>query len=165
MEVSTRFDVGEPVFSNACHACTVEVDIETGKVTILRYVVSEDCGVMINPMIVEGQVAGGVVQGIGGALFEEFRYDVAGNPLTTTLLDYTPPSIGDGPAIEYGHVETPSATPRSHKGVGEGGAIGAPACVANAVADALRPLGIWPTRMPLTPQAVFDLIERARRAG
>ena len=119
---------------------------------------------MINPMIVEGQVAGGVVQGFGGALYEEFRYDVTGNPLTTTLLNYTPPSSA---------MHLPSSTSISrhrarrpvHIRVWEGGAIGAPACVANAVADALRPLGVWPTRLPLTPQAVFDLINRTPKAG
>ena len=105
---------------------------------MLRYIVSEDCGVMINPAIVEGQIAGGVVQGIGGVLLEDFVYDEQGNPLTTTFLDYLLPTAADVPTIEYGHIETPASTPGDYKGVGEGGAIGAPAAVANAVNDAAR---------------------------
>ena len=109
---------------------------------LLRYIVSEDCGPMINPDVVEGQIAGGVVQGIGGALFEHLAYDDDGNPLATTFLDYLVPSAAEVPSIEYGHIETPSPGPGGFKGVGEGGAIGAPPAVVNAVADALAPFGV-----------------------
>ena len=121
--------------------CTVEIDPHTGAVTLLRYIVSEDCGVMINPSVVEGQIAGGAVQGIGGALLEDFVYDEQGNPLTSTFMDYLLPTATDVPEIEYGHIETPASTPGHYKGVGEGGAIGAPAAVANAVNDALALVG------------------------
>ncbi|HEV3354176.1 MAG TPA: xanthine dehydrogenase family protein molybdopterin-binding subunit, partial [Acidimicrobiales bacterium] len=108
LEGHARYTPGSPVtWSNACHICQVEVDRETGKVGILRYVVSEDCGVMINPNVVEGQIAGGVVQGIGGVLYEHMAYDDAGNPLTTTFMDYLLPTATEVPVIEYGHIETP----------------------------------------------------------
>jgi carbon-monoxide dehydrogenase large subunit len=138
--------------------CTVEVDRDTGLVTILRYVVSEDCGVMINPMVVEGQIAGGVVQGIGGVLLEHVVYDDDGNPLTTTFMDYLVPTTTDVPVIEYGHIETPSPTPGGHKGMGEGGAIGAPPCVFNAIADALALVGVRITRTPLGPDAILTAL-------
>ena len=139
--------------------CTVEVDRDTGVVAILRYVVSEDCGVMINPMIVEGQIAGGVVQGIGGALYEHFVYDDDGNPLTTTFMDYLLPTTTEVPTIEYGHVETPSPTPGGHKGMGEGGAIGSPPAIFNAVADALAQVGVKVTEQPLSPSRIVDLLD------
>jgi aerobic carbon-monoxide dehydrogenase large subunit len=142
--------------------CTCEVDITTGAVTLLRYIVSEDCGPMINPSVVEGQIAGGVVQGIGGVLFEHLPYDEDGNPLATTFMDYLLPTACDVPAIEYGHVETPAPGPGGFKGVGEGGAIGAPPAVVNAIADALAPLGVEITSLPLTPAAIARLIERAQ---
>ena len=127
------------MFSNACHAVTVEVDPDTGMVQILRYVISEDCGVMINPNVVEGQTAGGVVQGIGGVFYEHIRYDDAGNPTTTTFMDYLLPTAAEVPDLEYGHVVTPGLTPGGYKGLGEGGAIGSPAALVNAVRDALAP--------------------------
>ena len=149
-------------WSNACHMCLVEVDRETGAVAILRYVVSEDCGVMINPNVVEGQIAGGVAQGIGGVLYEHLAYDEAGNPLATSFLDYLVPSAAEVPAIEYGHVETRAHTnPGGHKGMGEGGAIGAPPAVINAVADALAPLGVQVREQPLAPATVVALIQAA----
>ena len=159
LEVTSRYEAPATVYSNACHACIVEVDPAVGTVEIERYVVSEDCGVVINPMIVEGQIAGGVAQGIAGALYEEFVYDEDGNPLTTTLMDYGLPTAAEIPWIEYAHVETPGPTPGGHKGAGEGGAIGAPPCVFNAVADALRPFGARPDHTPLAPAVVFDLID------
>ncbi|MDA8046079.1 MAG: molybdopterin-dependent oxidoreductase [Actinomycetota bacterium] len=149
----TRF-----VWVNATHLCTCEVDVETGGVTILRYIVSEDCGPMINPNVVEGQIAGGVVQGIGGVLLEHLAYDEAGNPMATTFMDYLLPIATDVPIIEYGHVETPSGGPGGYKGVGEGGAIGAPPAVVNAVADALSPFGVDITRLPLGPAQVLGLL-------
>lgn len=160
LEVIHRFKVDTPfLYSNACHLCTVSIDRDTGVVRILRYIVSEDCGVMINPSIVEGQIAGGAVQGIGGALLEEFVYDSDGNPLTTTFLDYLLPTAADVPDIEYGHIETPASTPGDYKGVGEGGAIGAPAAVANAVNDALALVGARIFAGPFTPARIISALE------
>jgi carbon-monoxide dehydrogenase large subunit len=163
LDVVHRYHAEPPfVFSNACHICCVEIDPVTGLTRIVRYVVSEDCGVMINPAIVEGQVAGGVVQGLGGVLLEDFVYDEAGNPLTTTFLDYLLPTATDVPTIEYGHIETPAATPGHHKGVGEGGAIGAPAAVANAVNDALALAGAHLSEGPFTPARIVAALQEAR---
>jgi carbon-monoxide dehydrogenase large subunit len=150
------------IWANATHLCTCEVDVVTGKVTLLRYLVSEDCGAMINPSVVEGQIAGGTVQGIGGALYEHLAYDEDGNPVTTTFMDYLLPTAAEVPVIEYGHIETPGPGPGGYKGVGEGGAIGAPPAVVNAVADALAPLGVRITRLPLTPASVVALIREAQ---
>jgi carbon-monoxide dehydrogenase large subunit len=149
-------------WSNACHMCLVEVDPDTGSVEVLRYVVSEDCGVMINPTVVEGQIAGGVVQGLGGVLYEHLPYDDDGNPLATTFVDYLLPTATEVPIIEYGHIETPSPTnPGGHKGMGEGGAIAAPAAIINAVSDALMPLGAVVRDQPLGPAQIVALIEEA----
>ena len=152
------------IWANATHVCTCEVDIETGSVTILRYIVSEDCGPMINPSVVEGQIAGGTVQGIAGVLFEHLAYDADGNPVTTSLADYLMPSAAEMPSLEFGHVETPGPGPGGYKGVGEGGAIGAPAAVVNAIADALAPLGLAITRTPLGPAEIVGLVNAASRA-
>ena len=143
------------VFSNACHGAVVEVDAETGRITIVRYVVVEDCGTMINPAIVEGQVRGGVIQGLGSALLEEAIYDDDGQPLTTTFMDYLLPSIGDMPSIEIHHLSTPSPwTDLGIKGVGEAGAIGPMAALGNAVSDAL---GRAVTETPLRLERVWRL--------
>jgi carbon-monoxide dehydrogenase large subunit len=164
LEVVHRYKGPLPfVFSNACHICCVEIDPVTGVVRVERYVVSEDCGVMINPAIVEGQIAGGVAQGLGGALLEDFLYDDAGNPLTTTFLDYLLPTATDVPTIEFGHIETPAATPGHYKGVGEGGAIGAPAAVANAVNDALALVGAHLGEAPFTPARIVAALQEADR--
>jgi carbon-monoxide dehydrogenase large subunit len=160
LEASTRFAASAPsIWVNATHVCTCAVDVETGRVELLRYIVSEDCGPMINPDVVEGQIAGGVVQGIAGALFEHLVYDDDGNPLTTSLMDYLMPSAAEVPSIEYGHIETPSPGPGGFKGVGEGGAIGAPPAVVNAVADALAPFGVEFTRLPLSPQRIVETLK------
>ena len=121
LESSGRYTSVTPqVWTNATHVSTCEVDVATGHVRLLRHIVSEDCGPMINPAVVEGQIAGGTVQGIGGALYEHLVYDDAGNPVTTTFLDYLVPTASEVPTIEYGHVETPSPGPGGFKGVGEG---------------------------------------------
>jgi carbon-monoxide dehydrogenase large subunit len=158
LEATASYNAPPFTWSNACHVCTVELDRDTGLVRIDRYIVSEDCGVMINPMVVEGQIAGGVVQGVGGVLYEHFVYDADGNPLTTTFLDYLLPTASEVPDIEYGHVETRSNTPGGHKGMGEGGAIGAPPAIFNAVADALGLVGARVTRQPLGPEQVLALL-------
>lgn len=163
LEASARYTaVAGSIWVNATHVCTCEVDVETGRVELLRYIVSEDCGPMINPDVVEGQIAGGVAQGIGGVLFEHLAYDDAGNPLATTFMDYLVPSAAEVPPIEYGHIETPSPGPGGFKGVGEGGAIGAPPAVVNAVADALAPLGVTVTRLPLSPGRIMELISESQ---
>jgi carbon-monoxide dehydrogenase large subunit len=111
---------------------------------------------------VEGQIAGGVVQGIGGVLHEHLAYDDDGNPLATTFMDYLLPTASEIPLMEYGHIETPSPGPGGYKGVGEGGAVGAPPAVVNAVADALAPLGVMVTRLPLGPTQISALLHEAR---
>jgi carbon-monoxide dehydrogenase large subunit len=142
-------------FSNACHVAEVEVDIDTGRTTISRYLVAEDAGRIINPMIADGQVHGGVAQGIGNALYEEVIYDENGAPLTATLADYLPPTAHEIPTIELLHKETPSTESITKaKGLGEGGGIGAPAAVINAINDALAPFGVVIDEMPATPQRV-----------
>jgi carbon-monoxide dehydrogenase large subunit len=160
LEASARYTAtNSSIWVNATHVCTCEVDVDTGRVQLLRYIVSEDCGPMINPDVVEGQIAGGVVQGIGGVLYEHLAYDEDGNPLATTFMDYLVPSAAEVPAIEYGHIETPSPGPGGFKGVGEGGAIGAPPAVVNAVADALAPFGVDLTQLPLSPARIVSLLK------
>ena len=150
------------VFSNAAHCCLVEVDRRTGVVKILKYVVVHDCGREMNPLIVEGMVHGSTVHGIGAALLEEFRYDEAGQLLTSTFMDYLKPTSADVPDIEVDHLEHPSPfTPLGAKGVGEGGAIPGPAAVANAVEDALAPFGAVIRSLPITPERVWRLMRTA----
>jgi len=150
LAATVHFDPPGPTFSGAVHVAVVEVDPETGRVRILRYALVEDCGPLVNPTIVEGQIHGAVAQGIGEALLEEVVYDADGQLLTGTLMDYALPKAGDVPAIETGHRETPSPLmPGGVKGMGEGGTIGAPAAIANAVADAVRPLGRTVCRLPI----------------
>jgi carbon-monoxide dehydrogenase large subunit len=160
LEAAARFTSTAPIhWANATHACTCEVDVQTGRVTLTRYIVSEDVGPMINPMIVEGQIAGGTVQGIGGALLENLVYDDDGNPLATTFVDYLLPTTTEVPAIEFGHVEIPGPGVGGYKGVGEGGAIGSAPAVINAINDALAPLGVTVTRLPASPAAIVSLLE------
>jgi carbon-monoxide dehydrogenase large subunit len=149
-------------FSYAAHAAVVSVDLELGTVRILDYVVVEDGGVLVNPMIVDGQVFGGTAQGIGTALYEEMPYDAHGQPLAATLADYMLPGATEVPAIRVEHMETPSPyTTFGQKGIGEGGAIGPPAAIANAVNDALAPLGVELTELPITPRRVLAALEAA----
>jgi carbon-monoxide dehydrogenase large subunit len=156
---------GTGTFANAIHAAAVEVDVATGFVRILRYVVVEDCGVMINPLIVDGQVHGGAAQGIGGALYEHLVYDDTGQLLSQTLMEYLLPSAMEVPPIEVHHIETPSFTIGGHKGAGEGGAIAPLAALGNAVSDALAPLGVSVDSTPLSPERILALIGRAAAAG
>ncbi|MGB7259612.1 MAG: molybdopterin cofactor-binding domain-containing protein, partial [Pseudolabrys sp.] len=153
-------------FSNACHAAIVEVDVETGRVTIERYVVAEDAGRIINPMIADGQVHGGVAQGIGNALLEEIVYDETGNILSSTLADYLPPTAHEVPLIELHHRETLSTTSITRaKGLGEGGGIGAPAAIVNAINDALTPFGVAIEEIPATPQRIRAALRKAEEAA
>ncbi|QQP92802.1 xanthine dehydrogenase family protein molybdopterin-binding subunit (plasmid) [Skermanella sp. TT6] len=156
-------------FSYACHAVTVRVDLALGEVRLLDYVIVEDGGTLINPMVVDGQVLGGAAQGIGTALFEEMRFDADGQPMAATLADYHLPGAAEVPAIRILHMETPSPLSRyGQKGIGESGAIGPPAAIANAVNDALRPLGARVAELPITPErvmAALDAAERKARLG
>jgi carbon-monoxide dehydrogenase large subunit len=149
-------------FSYATHACTVAVDPGNGLVEVLDYVVCHDCGTMVNPMIVEAQVVGGVAQGLGTALYEEIPYDENGQPLASTFLDYMIPGAMEVPDVRVLHMETPSPhTKFGIKGMGEGGAIAPPAAVVNAINDALRPLGAEVNETPVTPERVLDAIAAA----
>ena len=155
LEASHYWDPPVP-FANATHIAEVEVDGDTGQVKLRRYLVVEDCGKMINPRLVEAQVVGGVVQGIGTALFEDLPFDESGQPLATSLMDYLVPTAADVPDFEVKHLETLSPlTPLGIKGMGEGGTTGAPSAIANAIADALG--GATITRLPLTPEDVRKL--------
>ena len=152
-------------FSNACHVAIVEVDVETGGVILENFVVAEDAGRLINPMIADGQIQGGVAQGIANALLEEIVYDDAGNILTATLADYLSPSAREIPAIEIRHLETlADASVTKAKGLGEGGAIGAPAAILNAINDALSPLGVSIDEFPATPRRIREAVKAAAQS-
>jgi carbon-monoxide dehydrogenase large subunit len=156
----------DPVFGTttaATHIAALEIDPETCEVKLERFVVAEDCGRLVNPRIVDGQVHGGVAQGIGAALYEEIVYDDEGQIHTASLVDYLVPSAPEIPPMQVVHLETESPTTLGgFRGMGEGGTIGAPAAVANALADALAPLGIEITELPMTPERLFRLITAAR---
>jgi carbon-monoxide dehydrogenase large subunit len=150
LEVTQPFDPAGAAFSGAVHVALVEVDAETGRVSVRGYTVVEDCGPVINPLVVEGQIHGAVAQGIGEALGERLVYDEEGQLLTGTLADYPVPVAAELPTFAVGHLETPSPhTPGGVKGMGEGGTVGAPAAIANAVADAVRPLGVTVSVLPI----------------
>jgi carbon-monoxide dehydrogenase large subunit len=151
-------------FSYAAHAAVVAVDTELGQIEILDYVVVEDGGVLVNPMIVDGQVYGGTAQGIGTALYEEMPFDETGQPQASTLADYLLPGATEVPSIRIEHMETPSPYSEfGQKGIGEGGAIGPPAAIANAINDALAPLGVEVKETPVTPRRLLDALAEARR--
>jgi len=153
----------QATFASGCHAAVVEVDIETGIVRIIKYVVQHDCGRIVNPTIVEGQIHGGVAQGIGGALYEKLCFDAAGQPLTQTFMQFHIPTASEIPSIDVVHLETLSPlNPLGVKGVGEAGAIPVPALVAEAVEDALAPFGVRVREMPLSPERIRELIRTAR---
>ncbi|MGA7097689.1 MAG: xanthine dehydrogenase family protein molybdopterin-binding subunit [Acidimicrobiia bacterium] len=159
-------DPGTGTYTSAAHLALVTVEAATGRITIEDYAVVEDCGRMINPMVVEGQIFGGVAQGIGGALLEEFLYDDEGRPLSTTFMDYLVPTFTEVPKIRVQHIETPSPiTIGGVKGMGEGGAIAPGAVLAAALEDALSPLGpVVVDKLPLTPERVLDWIDEAKGA-
>lgn len=150
-------------FSYAAHAVVVAVSADTGEVEILDYVVVEDGGVLVNPMIVDGQITGGVAQGIGTALYEEMLYDTRGQPLASTLADYYLPGATEMPHIRIDHMQTPSPYTRfGQKGLGEGGAIAPPAAITNAINDALKGLGVELLVSPITPRRIVEAVEAAK---
>jgi carbon-monoxide dehydrogenase large subunit len=160
---STRSYDPPETYANGCVAAVVEVDAETGSVTVEKVVIVDDCGTILNPMVVDGQLIGAAAQGVGGALYEELRYDEDGNFLAGNLLDYLYPSTLEIPPIEVGHLQTPSpVTDGGVKGCGEGGTIATPAAVVNAVVDALSPFAVSVERTPLDPSHVLSLIREAR---
>jgi carbon-monoxide dehydrogenase large subunit len=159
LEAQYRYDPPPMTFTSAAHACIVEVDADTGFVKIGRWLSCEDCGTIINPAVVEGQIAGGLTQAIGTVLLEEAGYDARGNPLAVTYKDYLLPSIFDVPDFEFIHACTPSKSEGGFRGVGEGGAIIGPPTLFNAIADALAPFGAPPLDLPLTPAKILEVIE------
>jgi carbon-monoxide dehydrogenase large subunit len=167
MGLEAQYRYAPPSFAThatASHACIVEVDADTGIVTIKRWISSEDCGVQINPAIVEGQIAGGLAQAIGCVLLEEFTFDERANPTAVTFKDYLLPSISDIPVFEYTHIVTPAKGEGGFRGVGEGGMIiGVPTLV-NAIADAMAPFGPLPEDLPLTPPKLLYLMEQSHAA-
>ena len=161
LEATAMYQYDAQAFANATHACEVEVDIGTGDTRILRYVAVHDSGRLINPMIAEGQVHGGIVHGIGNALFEKMRFDEIAQPLTTTFADYLLPTATEVPRMQVIFVESPSPTnPIGVKGVGETGTIPAIACIASAVEDALAPFGVRIVETPITPVRILELLDR-----
>lgn len=159
LQATVDFDNPRGGWAQASHCVQVEVDLGTGQVKILRYVVAEDCGTLINPAIVAGQVRGGVAQGIGAVLYERSVYDEDANFVSSTFLDYLVPTAVEIPDIEIIHLETPPLADVNFRGVGEGGAIGAPAALVNAIADALAHLGTTITEQHLPPNRILELAE------
>jgi aerobic carbon-monoxide dehydrogenase large subunit len=159
LETSAYFAPERAAYASGTHAVVVEVDPETGKTEILKYVIGHDCGTVINPLLVDGQVLGGFAAGIGNAMYEEQLYDDAAQPLTTSYLDFSLPSAVEVPRVELFHVHSPSPlNPLGAKGAGEGGTIPAPAAIANAVEDALRPFGARINEIPVTPPKIVAAI-------
>src|SRR6185369_2792681 len=159
LSATAYYEARKTAFANGSHLSEVEVDIDTGRVKILRYVVGHDCGRLINPMLVDGQVRGGVVHGIGNALFERMLHDANGQPTTTNYADYLLPTAPEMPRIEIVHFESPSPlNPIGVKGAGEGGTIPAAACIIAAVEDALRPFNVRIAEHPVSPARICELI-------
>ncbi len=159
-EARGYFGAGQQLYGSGVHAATVEVDPDTGRVKILKYVLVHDCGRMINPAIVEGQLFGGLLQGIGGALLEKLEYDDSGQPRSTSFMDFRLPTIDDLPEVLIGHVETPSPlNPLGVKGTGEAGVVPVSAVLAEAIEDALSPFGVAVTSMPMLPADVAALVQ------
>ena len=163
LDETAFYDPENFVFPFGAHACVVDVDAETGKVKVVRYVAVDDCGPAINPMLIDGQVHGGITHGIGQALFEQIHYDEAGQLVTGSFVDYALPTAAELPSYETDRTETPSpVNSLGVKGVGEAGTIAGSATVTNAVIDALRPLGVTYIDMPLTPMRVWAAINEAK---
>jgi carbon-monoxide dehydrogenase large subunit len=163
LEAQVTYDPPNFSWPFGTHMCAVEVDTETGRVEVLQYVAVDDCGVQVNPLIVDGQVHGGVVQGLAQALYEEAVYDTDGNLTTSTLAEYLVPAASDVPSITTGHTVTPSPTNQlGVKGIGEAGTIGAAPAIINAIVDALAGLGVRDIRMPASPLNVWNAINAAQ---
>ena len=163
LEESFYWEPPTVTWSNATHVAEVDVDVGTGHVAIEKYVVAHDCGVVINPMLVEGQIVGGAVQGLGGALFENLIYDSEAQLLAGSLLDYPLPRASDSPSMQLLHQHSPSPlNPLGVKGVGEGGAVAPPAAIANAISDALSVFGVELNKTPITPQLIVRAVNEAR---
>jgi carbon-monoxide dehydrogenase large subunit len=161
LEATHYFPAPRATFASGVHAAVVEIERETGRLTIVDYAVASDAGPLLNPRIVEGQIHGGVAQGIGGALYEELAYDEQGQPRSQTLMDYTMPSATQIPAMRIAHLDTPSPlNPLGVKGVGEAGTVAPCAALVAAVEDALRPFGARITATPLRPEDVWRLVQR-----
>jgi carbon-monoxide dehydrogenase large subunit len=166
LEETTFYDPSNFVFPFGAHACVVDIDAETGKVTVVRYVAVDDCGRAINPMLIDGQVHGGIVYGLGQALYERVHYNDEGQLVTGTFVDYALPTAAELPSFETDRTETPSpVNSLGAKGVGEAGTIAASATVTNAVIDALRPLGVDYINMPLTPMRIWEAIKQGQGAS
>jgi carbon-monoxide dehydrogenase large subunit len=165
LAAAVDFEPPAITYTNGSHVAEVEVDIETGAVRLTRYIVVHDCGRMINPMMVEGQVHGGVAHGIGMTLYEHMRYDASGQPQTVTFADYLLPTSDTLPAIEIHHMESPTPlNPLGVKGAAESGTIGAPAAIVSAIEDALRPLKVRIRELPVTPARLRALIQEATQS-
>jgi aerobic carbon-monoxide dehydrogenase large subunit len=163
LSATAYYEARKTTFANGTHLAEVEVDADTGRVTILRYVVAHDCGRLINPMIVDGQVRGGVAHGIGNALFERMIHDETGQPLTTNYADYFLPTAPEVPNIEIVHMESSSPlNPIGVKGAGEGGTIPAAACIISAIEDALRSFGVRITEHPISPARLRFILKQAQ---
>ena len=164
LEATSYFQPSQAAYANGCHIAEVEVDPETGLVSILRYIVAHDCGNLINPMIVDGQVQGGVAHGVGNALLEHLYYDADANPVTTTFAEYLLPTAESVPEVEILHLETPTPNnPLGVKGAGEGGTLPAAAVIAAAVEDALTPFGVRFRDAPILPHQIIEKISAATR--
>jgi carbon-monoxide dehydrogenase large subunit len=164
LEATSHFTPDQSTYSNGTHVAEVEVDIETGEVKVLRYVLMHDCGHVINPMVVEGQVVGGVIHGIGNAFFEHMLFDAGAQPTSTTFADYLLPLATDSPNVEVLHMETPSPlNPLGLKGAGEGGTIPAIATLVSAVENALEPFGVRIAEAPITPARIVALLAEATK--
>jgi carbon-monoxide dehydrogenase large subunit len=161
LEASAYFTPTQAGYSGSCHVCILDVDPDSGEVDIVRYIVGHDCGNVINPLIVEGQILGGVAHGLSNALYEEAVFDAEGQSLASSFLDYPLPSAREMPRLELFHLTTPSpVNPLGVKGAGEAGTLPVPAAVANAIEDALRPFGVRVNSLPLNPSRISDLVHR-----
>ena len=159
MSASDHFKPGTVTFANGAHIATVAVDIETGLVRILDYVVVHDCGPLLDENVVRGQIQGGVAQGVGAALYEELMFDESGQPLNPNLVDYVIPTRAEVPEVRMAHIETRSpGNPLGIKGVGEAGTIPVPAAISNAISDALATKNVEILRIPASPKYILGLL-------
>lgn len=166
LAAESQFEPSNFTFPFGTHICVVEVEPQTGRIEIRKYIAVDDCGKVINPLLVDGQIHGGIVQGMGQALFEEVVYDESGQLLTASLMNYALPRAADLPRLNLTRTETPTpVNPLGIKGIGEAGTIGSTPAVVNAVVDALAPFGVAHVDMPLTPQKIWSLCQEKRAAG